>query len=275
MTIKKNVEISVSSETRQVFFEDNFLGLTGENLQGYIVFSFKDQFVSGIPRVELIQGENKYYITEIETENETYKLPIKSSLLTSNNVYMQLVITENGEENSIPIFKSKTFYLYVAESINAITTIPEEYATWIDTLNEKVLEINLKLEECDTAITQANNLDLDVSKEGKTATITLNKKDNTTKVVTLSDGTSLMFNWEGTSLGIKTDEDADYTYVDLQGSTGLTPNIQIGTVVSGDTVSVTRTGTNENPIFNFVLKPGASVTSASINANGELVLTVE
>ena len=189
MTIKKNVEITVSSKTRQVFFEDNFLGLTGENLQGYVVFSFKDGFVSGIPRVELIQGDQKYYITEIETENETYKLPIKSSLLTSNNVQMQLVITESGEENSIPIFKSKTFYLYVAESINAVTTIPEEYATWIDTLNEKVLEINAKLDECDTAISQANNLDIDISKSSGITTVTVTKKDGTSKSEDILDAT--------------------------------------------------------------------------------------
>ena len=189
MTIKKNVEISISSETRQVFFEDNFLGLTGENLQGYVVFSFKDSFVSGIPRVELIQEDNKYYITEIETENETYKLPIKSSLLTSNNIQMQLVITEAQEGQEIPIFKSKTFYLYVAESINAITTIPEEYETWIDILNAKVLEINEKLEQCDTAITQANTLDLDVSKSGGATTVTITKKDGTVKSEDILDAT--------------------------------------------------------------------------------------
>lgn len=178
MTIKKNVEISVNSKTRQTFFEDNFLGLTGENLQGYVIFKFQDEFVVGVPRVEVIQGANKYIITEIETdtENQTYKLPIKSILLTTNNIQMQLVITESEEEDSIPVFKSKTFYLYVAESINAAEEIPEEYETWIDTLNAKVQEIDNKL-------AQVDNLDIDVEKVGTKTTITITKKDGTTEKV--------------------------------------------------------------------------------------------
>ena len=196
-------------------------------------------------------------------------------------------------------------------------------------VNQKIEDINEAIEDVNEAITETNNLDLDVDKQGKVATVTLTKKDASTKVVTLSDGTSLMFNWDGTKLGIKTDNDQDYTYVDLQGvqgpigpkgeaftikktyssvaemnadfnnmqlgdyvmiastvevednaklytrgeeqwifisdfsgatgirgETGLTPNIQIGTVVSGETPSVTRTGTNENPILNFALVKG-------------------
>lgn len=63
-----------------------------------------------------------------------------------------------------------------------------------------------------------------------------------------------------------------YAYDGEKGDTGATPNIQIGTVVTGDHSEVTRTGTNENPIFNFVLEKGdkgdtgngiASVTKTS------------
>lgn len=373
MTIKKNIEISVESSTRKVFFEDNFLGLTGENLQGYVVFSFKDKFVSGVPRVEIVQGSNKYIITDMETdtENETYKLLIKSSLLTTSNVQMQLVITESGEQDSIPIFKSKMFSLYVAESINAETTIPEEYAAWIDTANAKIAEINEKLEDVDTALENvdtaiqnaetatsgAENVNISSSKSGKTTTVvTTNRNgvETTNEVLDGNDGEDgedgigLQFMWQGTSLGIKRENDSEYQFVDLQGiqgnpgpqgdpfrikktyssvsemnadfnnmnygdyvmiassveeednaklytrgeyewifitdfsgatgirgQTGLTPSIQIGTVETGNTSSVTRTGTDENPVLNFVLEKGASVTSATINANGELVLTVE
>lgn len=196
-------------------------------------------------------------------------------------------------------------------------------------VNQKLVDIDEAIEDVNEAITETNNLNLDVSKSGKVATVTLTKKDASTKAVTLSDGTSLMFNWDGTKLGIKTDEDAEYTYVDLQGiqgvpgpkgdafqikktytsvaemnadfnnmqlgdyvmiattvevednaklytrgeeqwifisdfsgatgirgETGLTPNIQIGTVVSGETPNVTRTGTNENPVLNFTLVKG-------------------
>ena len=41
--IKKNIEIKINSKTRQVFFDDNFLGIHGENLQGYLIFKFEDE----------------------------------------------------------------------------------------------------------------------------------------------------------------------------------------------------------------------------------------
>lgn len=231
---------------------------------------------------------------------------------------------------------------------NSEPITPSEMEQYEQALNDGLAEVNDKLDEIDqaindvtTAITETNNLDLDVSKEGKTATVTLTKKDATTKVVTLSDGTSLMFNWQGTSLGIKTDDDTDYTYVDLQGiqgeqgemgapftikktyssvaemnadfnnmqigdyvmiastvevednaklytrgeeqwifisdfsgatgikgETGATPNIQIGTVTSGTTPSVTRSGTNENPILNFVLVKGDKGDTGQTGSTG-------
>lgn len=234
-----------------------------------------------------------------------------------------------------------------AENSQPIT--PSEMEQYEQALQDGLSEVNQKLVDIDEAIIEvgeaiegANNLDLDVSKEGKTATVTLIKKDASTKVVTLSDGTSLMFNWDGTKLGIKTDEDAEYTYVDLQGiqgeqgpmgapftikktysstaemnadfnnmnvgdyvmitstvevednaklysrgeeqwifitdfsgatgiqgPTGLTPNIQIGTVTSGETPSVTRTGTNENPVLNFTLVRGETGATGSQGIQGE------
>ena len=42
----------------------------------------------------------------------------------------------------------------------------------------------------------------------------------------------------------------------IRGETGLTPNIQIGTVTQGSSFNVTRTGTNENPVLNFTLVKG-------------------
>ena len=42
----------------------------------------------------------------------------------------------------------------------------------------------------------------------------------------------------------------------IRGETGLTPNIQIGTVTQGSSFNVIRTGTNENPVLNFTLVKG-------------------
>jgi hypothetical protein len=181
--IKKDIIVEINSATRQVYFEDNFLGLKNENLQNEIIFKFKDKFVDGTPRIEIEKGEEKYVITDVRKEDESYKLEIKSSLLTSNQVNMQLVITEGTNEDEIPIFKSKIFYMYVLESINAEIEIPDEYNTWIDIANTKLNSI-------DEAINQANTLDLDVSKTDNVATIEITKKDGSKKSVEILDGSS-------------------------------------------------------------------------------------
>jgi len=204
----------------------------------------------------------------------------------------------------------------------------------LDDANDKIEAMTEALEDVNEAITQTNNLDLDANKVEKTTTVSITKKNGSVKTVQIADGLSLQFMWQGTSLGIKTEDQQEYTFVDLQGiqgpigpqgdafqikktystiqqmvadydnmqindyvmisgnveqqenatlwtkteevdpdykwqyladfsgatgiqgPTGLTPNIQIGTVTSGDNPSVTRSGTDENPILNFVLVKG-------------------
>ena len=196
----------------------------------------------------------------------------------------------------------------------------------------KLEEIDTAIENINTAIQETENLDLDAEKQNNTTTVTITKKDGTEKSVNIldgQDGEDLQFIWQGTSLGIKTTAQQEYTFVNLQGvqgpagpqgepftikktytsiaqmnadfnnmqlgdyvmiattvevednaklytrgasqwifitdfsgatgirgETGLTPNIQIGTVTQGSSFSVTRTGTNENPILNFTLVKG-------------------
>ena len=229
---------------------------------------------------------------------------------------------------------------YVTQYLPIFDQLLNEVAGTLEDMDETLVIAN-------AAINAANNLNIDASKSGKVATVTLTKKDASTKVVTLSDGTSLMFNWDGTKLGIKTDEDEDYTYVDLQGiqgetgpmgapftikktyssvaemnadfnnmevgdyvmitstvetednaklyckgteqwifitdfsgatgiqgPTGATPNISIGTVTSGDTPNVTRTGTNENPILNFTLVKGDKGDTGNTGPTGNGISSI-
>ena len=68
---------------------------------------------------------------------------------------------------------------------------------------------------------------------------------------------------------VGTDLNPIFDFTIPKGNTGATPNIQIGTVQTGDSSEVTRTGTNENPILNFTLEKGdtgngiASITKTS------------
>lgn len=108
--------------------------------------------------------------------------------------------------------------------VNTVINLLEEEITKVENLET---EIDGKLEEIDTAISdihtaiqETENLNLDAEKTGNTTTVTLTKKDGTTKTVHIDDGVDLQFTWQGTSLGIKTTEQEQYTFVDLQGVQG-------------------------------------------------------
>jgi len=116
---------------------------------------------------------------------------------------------------------------YVEGAITPEEITPSQYEIYsaklqegLDEVDDALTEINQVLTDVNQAITETNNLNLDVSKEGKVATITLTKKDATTKTVTLSDGISLMYNWNGTELGIKREDEQNYDYADLKGERG-------------------------------------------------------
>lgn len=185
-------------------------------------------------------------------------------------------------------------------------------------VDDKMLVVDGKIEDIDTAITQTNNLNIDVSdKVGKDVTVTLTKKDGTEKSVVISDGNSLEFMWRGTSLGIKTDTMQDYVFVDLQGTVGPQgpqgnpfqikktyatvqlmiadyDNMEIndyvmisGNIEQEDNAKLFVKTDVEDPTYRWqyladfsgasgIVGPqGASVRSATISDNGELVLTVE
>ena len=70
------------------------------------------------------------------------------------------------------------------------------------------------------AITETNNLNIQVDKENKVTHVTLTKKDGTTETVDIEDGKSLEFNWRGTELGVRVEGQSEYEYVNLKGAKG-------------------------------------------------------
>ena len=68
--------------------------------------------------------------------------------------------------------------------------------------------------------TWLNNINIDGVKVGKITTITIVYKDGTSKELELEDGMGLVYNWDGTKLGIKREDESSYSYVDLKGDKG-------------------------------------------------------
>lgn len=229
----KDIIININSTTHKVDFPDEFLGIGLENLQGNLIFQFDNNFIGGQARLEAVINDISGAIYNLQSYGNGYIVPIKSSLLTGSNVLMQLVIDETSltqytlttdttinpnktyyikQDNSYivvenpvvadigtyyeaetPVFKTDIFLLKVRESINAEATIPDEYPTWINTLNTLIAQINSKLILVDEALTEMDNLNIDVSnKVNGEVTITFTDKAGNTKVVKINDGRGIV-----------------------------------------------------------------------------------
>lgn len=229
----KDIIISVDSTSHKVNFPDEFLGIGYENLQGNLIFQFDNNFIGGQARLDISIDCESGMIPNLTPYENGYILPIKSSLLTGSNVLMQLVIDETSltqyslttdteinpnktyyekvgndyiivenpvvgdisqyYEANTPVFKTDIFQLKVKDSINAQETIPEQYPTWINTLNTLIGTINQKLGLVDTALTEMNNLNINVSdKVNGEVTITFTDKQGTQKEVKINDGRGIV-----------------------------------------------------------------------------------
>lgn len=217
--------VKVEKSTRMVDLPKNVIGNDMENLQEKLIFKFIDEFVNGQARLEYKIGSTKNYIV-LSKENDTYTMPLKNVLTKEGKIEMQLVITETSETEEIPVFKSNVFYLYCNKSINAVNEAPDGYELWIETANAK---LNL----IDEALAEVDNLNIDANKVGKITTVEITRKDRTTKSVEINDGEngadgiSLEYNWSGTNLGIKREDEQNYQYVNLKGDKGDAGSIKI------------------------------------------------
>lgn len=179
----KDIEIKLSKETRKAKLSKYVIGNDAENLQGNIIFTFptqfedekiENEFVDGQARLEYEIGGEKFYIPNLQKENESYIVPIKSILTKEGQVYMQLVITQGTDPDEIPIYKSNVFYVVVNHSINAEIEQPDEYETWVEIF--------------ETYLTAIENIDITAERIGKVTYITITKKDGTKERFEIEDG---------------------------------------------------------------------------------------
>lgn len=140
-------KIEVYTKSRNVYAERDTLGISGENDVETLEFVL-DNFIEGQAYIELekldTEGEKQKYFIKLDKKDDSYVLKVKSSLLdVIQDIKMQLVIEQEDKQ----VFKSKVFYMQVLTAINATSTIPEQYPTWFEQLEQKVQEIDDKLAE--------------------------------------------------------------------------------------------------------------------------------
>ena len=137
-----NIQIHINKNTRKVNFSADFIGVSGENLQSNLIFSFDDEFINGDAFLEIDNGINKY-VAQMAKDGQTYILPIKNSLLSvAGDLACQVRIDTPVTEEETAVYKTERFYLKILYAVNATQTIPEEYDTWIEELTEAINRAN-------------------------------------------------------------------------------------------------------------------------------------
>ena len=295
------------------------LGVRTDNEVDLLRFKF-DDFVDGVGTLLTTLKDNNgnliaFPLTKNEEEN-SYDLTITQALVSQLEITFQLQIVHESE-----VWNSLQATLKINDCLDIGSgEMPTTIENWLT-------NANIVLEAMQEATNEANNLNITMSDkvDGKVE-ITLTKKDGTEKSAEIEDGkdgvdgkdgASFEYNWEGTSLGVKTSEEQNYQYVNLRGETGpMGPqgnpfqikktyatkqamiddydNMQVNDYVMIDgNVELQDNATlwvkEETPapttkwhyLADFsgatgIQGPtGASVRSASINSNGELVMVVE
>lgn len=114
------------------------LGNQHQNLQNKLKFEM-DKIIEGVAWLEYeIDGAKKYAL--MERYENGYQIDIKSCLLISDHVSVDIKITEEENPNGIPVFISTIVTYPVSETINAKEEEPDEYPDWKDVISSKLAE---------------------------------------------------------------------------------------------------------------------------------------
>ena len=214
------------NENRLIEFSDKEQGTQNENVVQTLNIEIPSIYDDFYKKIVFVTEDGTYW-DYIENDGN-YTIKSNITKFTTVDFYIWLTKTENEVTQD---FRTKTYPLFFNENVSPDGEVPEEQETEMERviriLEEEIDEVeNLEADvtqlksDIEIAIAETNNLNLDASKVDKTATVTLTKKDGTVKTVQILDGVSLQFMWDGTSLGIKTDNDSEYTFVNLQGQRG-------------------------------------------------------
>ena len=176
---------------------------------------------------------------------------VKEAYFTLNgNTYKQIIVNNECDYPSEVLAEKGTLEIGVVafkveneEEIVRYNPSPDYYDTWVGSLKDAEnsepitpsemeqfeQELQDGLNELEEAVGKAENVDISIEKqEGKT-TVTITKQDGSTKSEDILDGEDgtdgengigLQYDWSGTSLGVKREDEALFTYVNLEGKKG-------------------------------------------------------
>lgn len=157
--------------------------VTGDYNSTKVVFEFADE-IDGTKIFEMKNPEGELVYADEIINNEVVLVGYKE---------------ENGETETYSLFAEEGDYIFEVSlygndskltSVSGyINATKEQVIVEGEEVQEKITLFDNLMQEVNTAISETNNLDLDVSKEGNISTVTVTKKDGTEKSVEIKDAT--------------------------------------------------------------------------------------
>ena len=199
ITILDNRDVLINSS-------DN-LGTQNENNASVLNFSFPESLVNANKKIVFITDDGNYW--DLITNN-SYKITNAVTKYKNVSAYVWLVDTENDID-----FRSKIWNINFNMNKEPDDVVPTEeeisgFDTMMTQLNEGLTELQNEktdlrreyakveegLEDLNEALTEVDNIDIDASKTGSVATVTITNKAGTEKSVEISDGTDYVITQE-------------------------------------------------------------------------------
>ena len=234
-------------------------------------FEFSEEYTDIFVKKALFGVDNKFY--EMSILNNQCEIPydvLKSNGMVILGVYAYEVLEDKLKLRYSPMYDKFFVNLgsYQENIENQEEIRPTQFEQYMQALQNGLAEVQSSIDKLNETTDNANNLIDDINKKLESGefdgvgitTITsgqaIQQNDNTITPITVNktDGSQQIFNVSAKN-GINGTDGTDGT----NGQNGITPNLQIGTVTTlepNEQATVTRTGTDENPILNFGIPKG-------------------
>ena len=240
------------------------------------IFEFDEDITNDFVKEAYFTFKDKTYKQIINNNQCNYP----SEILEENGVVEIGVVAykvENDEEiiryNPSPAYFS-VIYGSLKEAENSQPITPSEMEQYMQLLEnglEEVANVDIDIETtqqgADVSITNRNGttkvshiLNGQDGKDGTNGRDGVDGKNGTNG----SDGISLQYNWNGTSLGIKREDESNYDYVNLKGEQGIQGNPGQNGTNGIDGISPTITSSKSGKTTTLTITDKTGTTTATI-----------
>ena len=166
--MRKNITLSVKTDDGSILNPIGKFAISGENYQGNLIFEL-DKPIEGSGTIMIHKDSTIYQVPASHDETYTsYYIPILNSILiTSGMINVQLKVTEQVQNEHVPIFKSEIATGVITSAISAGIDDLEEYDDYYTIVDSMRTDLELAegdIDDLQTRMTAAEQ-DIDVAED--------------------------------------------------------------------------------------------------------------